>query len=98
LFRNQLGNEGHEIARKSSSVLLGNAEKFYRGAKALAMEKGVANEAAIKEALAKMLSGDKEGLIEVSKVSGENVVKDALVDFWQEGMISGEEMENVTKM
>jgi hypothetical protein len=98
LWRYQLGNEGHEIAVKSQSVLVGNAGKFYRGAKALGGEKSVTDEAAIKEGVAKWLGGDKEGLFEIIKIMGEIVVKEALVEYWQEGLISGEEMESISRI
>lgn len=55
-----------ELAGKNWGVLLGNAEKYYRGAKVLTAAGGEMQEeneeATVKEALAKGLLGDEKGL------------------------------------
>lgn len=56
-----------ELAAKNQGVLLGNAEKYYRGSKALTaggeMEEN--EEATVKEALVKALLGDEGKALEV---------------------------------
>lgn len=65
MLRWQLGQEGHEFdaARKAAKTLLGNAEKFYRGAGKVAEVEGDGNvlvEAGVKEGVVKLLEGGEE--------------------------------------
>ncbi|KAG0646803.1 hypothetical protein D0Z07_6460 [Hyphodiscus hymeniophilus] len=95
LSRFQLGQPPNnlESAAKNGSVLVRNAEKFYRGAKALAASAGAAKEgeeAEIKESLAVALAGDAQRLKEAIKLlqSTKAVLEDAIDD----GLVSVEQL------
>ena len=90
LLRFQLGKppSNFDSAAKNGSVLVKNAEKFYRGAKALSGYSG--EEAEIKEALAVALGGDATRLKEAveSLPSTKRVLEDAI----DEGLVSLDEL------
>ena len=94
LLRYQLGNEGYEMAKKSAGVLLKNAEKYYRGASAVARSTGSveeSDEGIMKEYLAKALGGDREGLVEAWKVDRVRL-QVFLEEAISEGLVGGEEL------
>jgi hypothetical protein len=95
LLRFQLGQPpaNFDAAAKNAPILLKNAEKFYRGAKALTASLGGAkegDEAEIKEALAAALGGDSPKLKEAIKflVSTKAVLEDAI----DEGLVSVDQL------
>lgn len=95
LLRFQLGQppDDYDAAAKNGSVLIKNAEKFYRGAKALAANSGgkkEEEEASIKEALAAGMGGDTQRIIEAIKVlqSAKPVLEDAI----DEGLVSVDQL------
>lgn len=95
LLRFQLGREPtpYDVAAKNSGVLLKNAEKFYRGARALAVSEGAEREeqeASVKEALVLGLGGDVGGLREAIKVVGSARV--VLEDAIDEGLVGVEQL------
>ncbi|KAH8595952.1 hypothetical protein B0O99DRAFT_686466 [Bisporella sp. PMI_857] len=93
LLRYQLGREGYNLAIKSSSVLTKNAEKFYRGAAALARVSGAIKdlaEADVKEALTLALNGAPDKLIEAVKLGPDT--KAVLEEAIDDGLIEVEEL------
>lgn len=97
LLRYQLGREGYDVAVKSREVLLKNAEKFYRGAGAVA--KGeflmkVIYEAGVKEVLVLALRGDVTKLIEAIK-RAEKEVRVVLEEVVAEGLVGIEELSGI---
>ena len=94
-FQLGTGEAPLEIAKKSQTVLVKNAEKFYRGAKKLAAadEVELVMEAGVKEGLAKAFGGDEGALRGVVKEVGEKVARGLLVECWEEGLVGREELE-----
>lgn len=101
MLRYQLGELGLETARTSGSVLLNNAEKYYRGAGKLAGGKGedgegVATEAAVKERLCLALRGPgslEDGVKEGIYVAGD--VMTVLAAAVGEGLLTEEQVERL---
>lgn len=94
LLRFQLGQPptSYDVAAKNGTVLVKNAEKFYRGAKALATSSGTekeGEEAMVKEALAAGMGGDAQIIKEAIKVvvNAKTVLEDAL----DEGLVTVEQ-------
>lgn len=93
LSRYQLGNEGFEAAAKSGKVLVGNAEKFYRGAKGLgAGDEAIVREAAVKEGVARALGGNIENLKVLMKEVGMEIIGGLLGECWEEGLVTEAEV------
>lgn len=94
LLRYQLGSEGYDVASKSAGVLVKNAEKFYRGAAALARSAGLLEEfqeATIKESLAQGLQGETARISNALKEEGDKV-KAILEDAIGDGLVRFEEL------
>ena len=97
LLRFQLGQPpaaAYDVASKNAAVLARNAEKFYRGAGALARAAGQASEeeeARVKEALAAALGNDAQPIKDVVRMQGERAkaVLDEAVD---DGVMSIEQL------
>ncbi|KAG9241138.1 hypothetical protein BJ878DRAFT_522311 [Calycina marina] len=93
LLRYQLGREGYELAAKSSTVLIKNAETFYRGAGALAKSSGASKElveANIKQALTQAIGGNTANLQEAVKL--ERGTKAILEEAIDDGLVSIQEL------
>lgn len=95
LLRFQLGQSpnNYDVAAKNGGVLVKNAEKFYRGAKALAASSGAekeGEEASIKEALAAGMGGDAQRIQEAIKILGST--KAVLEDAIDEGLVSVDQL------
>ena len=95
LLRFQLGQppNDHDAAAKNGAILVKNAEKFYRGAKALAAAAAAEKEreeASVKEALAAAMGGDAQGLKEAIKLLGST--KAVLEDAIDEGLVSVDQL------
>lgn len=95
LLRFQLGQQpnNYDVALKNGVILVKNAEKFYRGAKALAAGAGwkkEEEEASIKEALAAGLGGDSQRIKEAIKLL--QSTKSVLEDSIDEGYVSVEQL------
>lgn len=95
LLRFQLGQPpaNFDAAAKNGGVLVKNAEKFYRGAKALAGSQGTAKEgeeASVKEALAVGMGGDATQLKEAIKIL--TSTKDVLENAIDEGLVTVEQL------
>jgi hypothetical protein len=81
LLRFQLGIQGYEPAIKGGSVLVSNAEKFYRGSRTLAREVDtLVLEAGIKEALAIAMAGDSHKLREENSSAARGILEEAIED------------------
>ena len=98
------GNGGYEVARKNAGTLLKNAEKFYRGAKALAqaqMGEGmeiVGREAGIKELLAADLGREEgmgPGLKELYRGESDAAAREVLEEAVEEGLVTVEQLREM---
>ena len=94
LFRRMLGDEpaAYDIAVKSASTLMKNAEVFYRGAASLAINEGTPEEmkeASIKQAVVVAILGSGERLHELL-VNDRAAVEDVVQEMREENMLSGE--------
>lgn len=99
LLRFQLGQapSNYDIASKNGAILVKNAEKFYRGAAALARSDGSRKEqgeAEVKEALALSLSGEPSKLLETVKSQPE-LVRGILEDGIDDGLVSYEALSTM---
>lgn len=95
LLRFQLGQPPtpYDVAAKNGGTLVKNAEKFYRGARALAATEGAKSEeeeASVKEALAAAMGGDVGGIKQAIKVlsSTKAVLEDAI----DEGLVTVDQL------
>ena len=102
LMRFELGQKplGYDLAVKSASTLVKNAEVYYRGAVALAKSNEAAKEemreAEVKEAVAAAVGGDECRLQEMSKLRRE-AVEIVLGDMIDEGILSSESVRKIAK-
>ena len=78
------GEHSYDAARKNQGILMGNAEKYYRGAKVLMEGTGVEEweEACVKEAVVKGLLGDSDVLraVRARFTRTDEILKDAVND------------------
>jgi hypothetical protein len=85
-----------QVAKKNGVVLVKNAEKFYRGAKTLAVSMDLEREileAKVKEALAAGIGGNVEGIKDALKLEAQ--AKGVLEDAFEEGLVTIEEFKEM---
>ncbi len=94
ILRWQLGQAGLAVAKQYGTVLLGNAEKFYRGALRFSTGMGAmqekADEAKLKEAYAKALQGDGQQE-EFKELLGSR--EKYIIEMAQEGLLEDEQLK-----
>ncbi|KAL1956349.1 hypothetical protein VTO42DRAFT_7432 [Malbranchea cinnamomea] len=99
LYRWRLGRVpwNYAMASNNASILINNAQTYYRGGAAFARRDGWAEderEGSIKEALAKALSGDVARIQELMASAREEVMRIA-EDMVEDGLVAGEDMEKM---
>ena len=102
LLRYRLGEGSvpYDVARKSASTLIGNAEVYYRGAARLARNEGAVDEereALVKEAVAASILGN---VVKLSELVGKDkkLVSEVVEDMRDEGLLSPDSVSVLSKI